>query len=71
MDAGYKNFKEESKMLVLGMKPEDYVLIGDDIIVKVIKTSKDDLRLGIDAPKDIPIVRGNVYERDMKKGKTD
>lgn len=71
MDAGYKSFKEESKMLVLGMKPEDYVLIGDDIIVKVIKTSKDDLRLGIDAPKNVPIVRGNVYERNMKKNKTD
>ena len=54
-------------MLVLGMRPNDYILIGDDIMVKVIKSSGDNIRLAIDAPKDVPVVRGDVYERNICK----
>ena len=49
-------------MLVLGRKPGEYVLIGEDIMVKVIKSKDGDLRLAIEAPKEINIVRGEVYE---------
>jgi len=45
-------------MLVLGRKPGEYVVIDDKIIVKVVKSSNGDLRLAIDAPKDMKIVRG-------------
>ena len=38
-------------MLVLGRKPGEYVMIGDSIMVKVIKSDEGDLRLAIDAPK--------------------
>ena len=63
-------------MLVLGMRPNDYILIGDDIMVKVVKSSGDNIRLAIDAPKDVPIVRGDVYERNIceeniEEGKVD
>jgi carbon storage regulator len=51
-------------MLVLGRKPGEYVVIDDKIIVKVVKSEAGDLRLAIDAPKDVPIVRGEVYERN-------
>ncbi len=51
-------------MLVLGRKPGEYVVIDDKIIVKVVKSEAGDLRLAIDAPKDISIVRGEVYERN-------
>lgn len=51
-------------MLVLGRKPGEYVIIGDNIMVKVIKSDEGDLRLAIDAPKDISIVRGEIYERN-------
>ncbi len=52
-------------MLTLGRKPGEYVMIGDEIMVKVVKTS-DGLRLAIDAPKDVPIVRGELYEQQQK-----
>lgn len=51
-------------MLVLGRKPGQYILIGKDIMVKVIKSEEGDLRLAIDAPKNISILRGEVYERN-------
>ncbi len=49
-------------MLVLGRKPGEYIVIGDSIRVKVIRSDKGDLRLGIEAPRDVKIVRGEVYE---------
>ncbi len=53
-------------MLVLGRKPGEYVMIGDDIMVKVIKSDFGDLRLAIDAPKDTPIIRGELFEDQNK-----
>lgn len=50
-------------MLVLGRKPGEYVMIGDCIKIKVIRSDEGDLRLAIDAPKTINIVRGEVYEK--------
>ncbi|WP_371381697.1 carbon storage regulator [Sporomusa aerivorans] len=50
-------------MLVLGRKPGEYVMIGKDVMIKVIKSDEGDLRLAIDAPKDVVIVRGEVWER--------
>lgn len=49
-------------MLVLGRKPGEYVMIGKDIMVKVIRSEEGDLRLAIDAPRSINIVRGEVFE---------
>ncbi|WP_160670669.1 carbon storage regulator [Clostridium sp. C8-1-8] len=54
-------------MLVLGRKPGEYVVIGDNITVKVVKSENGDLRLAIDAPKDVKITRGEVWEQDRKK----
>lgn len=53
-------------MLVLGRKPGEYVVIGDDIKVRVVKSENGDLRLAIEAPKDIKITRGEVWEEQQK-----
>ena len=53
-------------MLVIGRNPGEYVMIGDSIKVKVIKTEKGLLRLAIEAPEDINIIRGEIYEANMK-----
>ena len=50
-------------MLVLGRKPGEYVMIGDNIKVKVVRGENGDLRLAIDAPRDVTITRGEVYEK--------
>lgn len=54
-------------MLVIGRKPGEYVMINDNIMVKVVKSEDGDLRLAIDAPKDIRIVRGEIYEKENLK----
>lgn len=51
-------------MLVLGRKPGQYVVIGDKVVVTVVQSSSGDLRLAIEAPKEMKIVRG---EKILKK----
>ncbi|HBW36772.1 carbon storage regulator [Desulfosporosinus sp. BICA1-9] len=48
-------------MLVLGRKPGEYIMIGD-VMVKVVRSNSGDLRLAIDAPKNVSITRGELYE---------
>ena len=52
-------------MLVLGRRPGEYVKIGDDITVKVVKSEDGHLRLAIDAPKHIKITRGELFEANQ------
>ncbi|CAN7764520.1 carbon storage regulator [Paenibacillus sp. LjRoot153] len=49
-------------MLVLGRKPGEYVMIGHSIKVQVIKSKDGDLRLAITAPKEVSILRGEIYD---------
>jgi Carbon storage regulator (could also regulate swarming and quorum sensing) len=51
-------------MLVLGRKPGEYVMIGDNIKVKVVRSEQGDLRLAIDAPQKMRIMRGEMYEKE-------
>ena len=49
-------------MLVLSRKKNESIIINDNIIVTVIEIRGDRVRLGFDAPKDIPIHRREVYD---------
>lgn len=58
-------------MLALGRKPGEYIMIGDNIKVQVVKSSSGDLRLAIDAPREIAIIRGEVWEKRQKQLKSE
>jgi carbon storage regulator len=49
-------------MLVLSRKPSESIVIRDDIVVTIIEIRGDKVRLGFDAPRDVPIHRNEVYE---------
>ncbi|ADQ45915.1 carbon storage regulator, CsrA [Caldicellulosiruptor kronotskyensis 2002] len=49
-------------MLVLSRKEGDQILIGDDIIIKVISVEKDCVKLGIEAPKNIKVLRYELLQ---------
>jgi len=49
-------------MLVLSRKKNESVIINNDIIITVIEIRGDKVRLGIVAPKDVPVHREEVYE---------
>jgi carbon storage regulator len=48
-------------MLVLTRKTNQSIMIGDDIEVSVLAVSRDKIRLGITAPRDVPVYRREVY----------
>ena len=48
-------------MLVLTRKRAQSIMIGDDIEVSVLAVSGDKVRIGIDAPRDVPVFRKEVY----------
>ncbi len=52
-------------MLVLARKLDESIMIGDDITIKVISIEKGIVKIGIDAPKDISIMRNELL-KDVK-----
>ena len=52
-------------MLVLARKLDESIVIGDNITIKVISIDKGSVKLGIDAPKDLCIIRNELLE-DIK-----
>lgn len=49
-------------MLVLSRKIDEFIVIGDNIRVTVVDIRGDKVRLGIDAPKEVPVHRSEVWE---------
>ncbi|NLP37633.1 MAG: carbon storage regulator CsrA [Firmicutes bacterium] len=49
-------------MLILMRKAGQDLVINENIIVKVLEAKKDQVKLGIIAPKDIPVHRQEVFE---------
>lgn len=49
-------------MLIITRKNGEGFHIGDNVEVTVIESSKDKVRLGIKAPKDVKIIRSELYE---------
>jgi carbon storage regulator len=49
-------------MLVLSRHRDESIIIGDNIVVTIVDVRGDKVRLGIDAPTEIPVHRQEIYE---------
>ena len=49
-------------MLVLSRHRDESIMIGDEIVITVVDIRGDKVRLGIDAPQNVPVHRQEVYE---------
>ena len=50
-------------MLILTRKIGETIMIGDDIMVKVLGVRSGQVKIGIDAPKSMPVHRYEIFER--------
>lgn len=55
-------------MLVLSRKKSESIVVNDSITITVVEIRGDKVRLGIDAPRDVPVHRSEVFEAIRKAG---
>ncbi|MDU2063413.1 MAG: carbon storage regulator CsrA [Sporomusaceae bacterium] len=56
-------------MLALTRKIGERLVIGDNIVVTIVDIKGDNIRLGIEAPRDIKIYRGEIYDAIVAENK--
>jgi carbon storage regulator len=56
-------------MLVLSRKKDETIMIGDEVEITIVDVRGDKVRLGITAPKSIPVHRREVYDAIQREKK--
>lgn len=54
-------------MLILTRRVGEAVMIGDHIQVRVLGVKGNQVRVGVKAPKEVPVHREEIYERIMRE----
>ena len=54
-------------MLILSRKKKESIIINDVITITIVDVRGNKVRIGIDAPKDIPVHRSEVYDAIKSK----
>lgn len=50
-------------ILVLTRRASEVLIIGDDIKITILSIKGNQVRIGVDAPKNIPVHREEIYQR--------
>lgn len=56
-------------MLVLSRKTNESIIIGENIEILIVEIKGDQVKLGINAPKDVTLYRGEIYQAIQKENK--
>jgi len=56
-------------MLILSRRLNEKIVIGDDIIVSVVEVRGDQVKLGIDAPRNVKVFRQEVFDAIQEENK--
>ena len=57
-------------MLILTRKVNETLMVGDDVSVTVLGIKGGQIRIGINAPRDVSVHRQEVYEKILRERKT-
>jgi len=53
-------------MLILTRHVDQSIIIGDNIVIKILSNTAGQVRIGIEAPKNIPVHRDEIYRKIQK-----
>jgi carbon storage regulator len=54
-------------MLILTRKPGESIIIHDNVVVTLLSVKGYQIRVGVEAPKEVPIYREEIYEKIKNK----
>ena len=54
-------------MLVLSRKPGEQILVGSEIVITILSSSRGRTKIGVDAPDEVRIRRGEVVEHEQHR----
>ena len=55
-------------MLILTRKVGEIIMIGEDIVVKVLGVRSGQVKIGIEAPREMPVHRQEIFDRIKSEG---
>ncbi len=55
-------------MLILTRKVGETIMIGEDVVVKVLGVRSGQVKIGVQAPKELPVHRHEIFERIKAEG---
>ena len=58
-----------NNMLILNRKIGESIILGDDIEVKILEVQDGKIKIGIEAPEDVNILRKEVYDEVIEENK--
>jgi carbon storage regulator len=61
--------RKELTMLVLSRQRDESIVIGDNVVITIVDIRGDKVRLGIEAPGEIPVHRQEVYEAIQRENR--
>ena len=61
--------QKDLEMLVLSRQRDESIMIGDDVEIIIVDVRGDKVRLGITAPKSIPVHRREIYDAIQREKK--
>ena len=58
-------------MLVLSRRENERIILGDDIVITIVRINDDQIRIGIEAPRNIVIMREELQQTNEKLVETE
>lgn len=56
-------------MLILSRKESERIYLGDDVVLTIVRIQGDKVRIGVEAPSDVRILRRELQETDLESGR--